>query len=274
MPSIVLARLRKPCKAWITPHAITLQGPASGNELLRIPLNFGNTPEKSLEHACAQLVDAWKKAGWQHRTLQVMLPDYWIRPLVLAVTAAPVEHHRALQLLQAQYRRIYGDAMQAWTITWHQIDDQLISMACPTGAIDLLKHGLMQSNSLLTAISPLSIPILKTFPDFDVDYLVLCIYDRAMSIVRIEKNKIVDWSNYSADAVDCLFVSAQLQRYQARKADSCRNVKIVDISRKINTSDLSHMLDSHQWNHDTIGLNQLWHGGVGDWFRLVQNSVS
>jgi len=273
-PTVALARLRTPCRAWLTPNGITLQGPDASHDLLRHSLSFESSPEKSLERACKLLMDMWQKAGWHHRALQVKLSDDWIRPLVIPVTAAPMEHQRALELLETQYRRIYGEAMRDWTITWQQIDDRLIGMACPSVAIQLLKNGLLQSNSQLASMGPLSLPILKTFPDFDIDYLVLCIYEHSISIIRVANNQIKDWSSSSTHVVNDPFILAQLKRYQARKVDPCKNIKIVDISRKINMAELSNSLDADQWQHDAIGLNQLWRGGVGAWFRLIQSSVA
>ena len=271
-PTVALARLRKPCRAWITPNSITLQGPDASHDLLRQSLNVESTPEKALEHACQLLVDMWQKAGWRHRALHVMLSDDWIRPLVIPVTFAKLEHQRALELLETQYRRIYGDVMRDWAITWQQMDDQLIGMACPSAAIDSLKEGLLQSKSQLSSMEPLSIAILKTFPDFDIDYLVLCLYEQSIGMVRISNNKIKDWVISSSNTVDNAFIIEQLKRYQARKADNCKNIKIVDISRKLDMGELSHLLDTHHWESDAIGVNQLWRGGVGEWFRLIQNS--
>jgi hypothetical protein len=273
-PTVALARLRKPCRAWVTPNGITLQGPNASNDLLRKSLSFESSPEKSLEHACKLLIGMWQKAEWHHRALHIMLSDDWIRPLVIPVTAAPMEQQRALELLETQYRRIYGEAMRDWTITWQQIDDRLIGMACPSAAIQCLKNGLSQSNSQLATMGPLSIPILKTFPDFDIDYLVLCIYEHSISIIRVTNNQIKDWSSSATHVVNDELIMAQLKRYRARKVDPCKNIKIVDISRKIDMAELSNLLDADQWQHDAIGLNQLWRGGVGEWFRLIQSSVA
>lgn len=266
-----LSNLRPPCQALLAPHAVVLDTGVGAPLALRLGGHPTGTLEAQFSAAVAELLQLMDEAGLRGRRLQMVVSDFWVRPMVLPLTGNLPNDAEIDIVLQSQYRRTYGDLMDGWRWCWAVQDARLLSAAWPAAGLAALREGIAQRGCILAQARPLAIDIASNALGDDGSSWLAILEQHSFTLVRQQDGVWQDWCVTPCNAETAAILPLQLVRESARRQDDCRTVTLVDLTGAANIKFIRSTMTEAGWTL-RLGPSNQTHPSVG--YRLSQSITS
>lgn len=263
--------LRPYCQALISPHAVVLDAGAGAPLALRLRSHPTGPLEAQFFGAVADLLQTIDDAGLRGRRLQLVVSDFWVRPLVLPLTGKLPSDAEINIVLLSQYRRTYGDLMDGWSWCWAVQDAQLLAAAWPAAGLAALREGMTQRGCVLSHARPLAVDIASNALGENGSFWLAITERHSLTLVRQQDGVWQDWCVTPCIADMAASLPLQLVRESSRRQDDCRAVTLVDLTGVANTKLIRNTLTEAGWTL-RLGSSNQTHPSVG--YRLSQAITS
>ena len=266
-----LSSIRPCCQTLLTPHAVVLDAGAGAPLALRLRSHPTGTLESQFCAAVAELLQLMDEVGLRGRRLQLVVSDFWVRPIVLPLTGKLPSDADIDIVLQSQYRRTYGELMDGWRWCWAVQDARLLAAAWPAAGLAALRDGMAQRGCTLAQARPLAIDIASNALGDDGSSWLAILEQHSFTLVRQQNGVWQDWCVTPCNADVAANMPLQLDRESARRQDDCRTVTLVDLTGAANTKLIRSTLTDAGWTL-RLGPSNQTHPSVG--YRLSQAITS
>lgn len=239
--------LRPGCQALITPQAVVLNPGGKTRPIVRQCINLSGTLEMQFAAAVNDVLQMMDVENLQGRRLQLVVSDYWARPVTLPIVGKPPGDEQIEIVLQNHYRRTYGDLMNGWQLCWAAQAARLVAVAWPTDGLDVLRGGLARRGCILAEAKPLTIDIAsKALPGRVSSWLAI-MEPQSITLVHQQDGLWQDWC-VSINATDMAqTLSLQLARETACCGDKCRLLTLVNLNASTSVNLIRKTLIDAAW---------------------------
>ena len=263
-----LAALRAPCHALLTPSALVLEAGDRARPLLRRRDGTGRL-EEQFSSAVADLLQMIDESAAAGRRLNLVVSDFWARPLLLALPGKVPSDEEIDTLLELQYRRSYGDLMDGWVWCWERQGPRLIAVAWPAAGLQLLREGLAARRWVLASAVPLAVAVGAQHGGDNGAAWVAVLEAHSLSLLRLDGGAWEDWCVMRTAGEVSLNLPLQIAREAARHQDACRSLIVLDLSATTNVPALRKALHDAGWSVQVRGLQELGEGAVRRLWREI-----
>lgn len=241
------SHLSPPCNALILPHAVILDAGGKAGTLVRPISALPVGVEKQFASALIQLQEMIDEADLYGRRLNVVVSDYWSRPLVVPLTGKLPDAVTVEALLTSHFDRIYGDLMDEWHWCWDSQGARLLAVAWPKQGFDGLHTTLALRACRLASARPLGLDVFGALVSKKAKCWLIVISPQTMSLMRCEDGALQDWSVVMESSDGAISLPLHLSREVARRGDDCRNALIVDLYNTATLNQIGNVLSDSGW---------------------------
>ena len=262
-----MAWLRAPCHALLTPSALALEVGGRARPLLRRRDALGSL-EEQFSSAVVDLLQMLDESGAGGRRLNLVVSDFWARPMLLPLPGRMPSNEEVDTLLERQYRRSYGDLMNGWVWCWELQGAQLLAVAWPAAALQLLREGLAARHCVLASAVPLAVGVAANTGNAGATWVAI-VEAQSVSLIRQSDGRWEDWCVLPKGADAALSLPLQLEREAARRSDDCRNLTVLSLAGVTEASAMRKALQDAGWSLQLRGLQDLGEGAVSRLWREI-----
>ena len=266
-----LSSIRPGCQTLLAPHAVVLDAGAGAPLAIRLRSHPTESLEAQFSAAVAELLQLMDQAGLRGRRLQLVVSDFWVRPMVLPLIGKLPSDADIDIVLQSQYRRTYGELMDGWHWCWAVQDARLLAAAWPAAGLAALREGMAQRGCILAQARPLAIDIASNALGDDGSSWLAILEQHSFTLVRQQNGVWQDWCVTPIDTEMATNLPLQLARETARRQDACRSVTLVDLTGVANTKLIRTTLTDEGWTLRVWASNQ---ANASTGYRLQQAITS
>ena len=259
--------LRPPLHALLTPYAVLLEVGAAVRPAVRRCSHCAGGIELQFESAIADLLLLLDNAKLKGRRVHVWVSDHWARPLLLPLHGKRPADAEIDILLKTQYRRIYGDMMNAWSWCWDLQNSNLTALAWPETGLAALRNGLSARHCALASAQPLAMDIAaKANLPAQTGWLAI-VEAQSFTLMYQQNGDWLTWSvtHCSSDLANAL--PLQLARLSACNTNTQQTVTLANITAVPQLNALRQGLAQAGW---TTRLWQALQTNAVPNFRLMQ----
>ena len=223
------ASLYPTCSALITPGAVVLESTSQRRPVLRLRSGSSSSVESQFEAAVSDLVLLMDEAGTLGRPVNLIVSDFWSRPMVLPLSGQKLNDQEIDAALQGAYRRTYGDLMAGWVWCWSQQENRVFAVAWPEVGLTALKEGIAQRRGVLGSARPFAVDLSDGVPSVTSERWLALVDNQSVSLIRQHGLDWQYWCVVPYSGQNQLGFLTQLEREVACRNDPCREVMVVDL---------------------------------------------
>ena len=243
--------LRPPLHALLTPPAVVLELGAAVRPAVRRCAHRAGGIELQFESAIADLLLLLDNAKLKGRRVHVWVSDHWSRPLLLPLHGNRPADAEIDILLQTQYRRIYGDMMNAWSWCWDLQNSYLTALAWPETGLAALRAGLNARHCAIASARPLAMDIAaKANLPSQTGWLAI-VESQSFTLLHQQNGDWLTWSVTHCGADLHTLLPLQLARLSACTPPTQTAVTLVNTTTEQNLDALRQALAQAGWTTRT-----------------------